>query len=73
MSATASLEALINVLLIAHNTPLRAQLPDFESSFWGKGGIERKPGSMMPALLCGRALKRSFRRFAKCRGQSKSG
>src|SRR5687767_3067117 len=43
MSAAASLEALINELFIAHNSPLRAQLPDFESKFWGKGGIERKP------------------------------
>ena len=42
MSATASLEALINELFIAHNSALRAQLL-FESEFWGKGGIERKP------------------------------
>jgi len=43
MSATASLEALINELFIAHGSKLRAQLNDFEAEFWGKGGIERRP------------------------------
>lgn len=43
MSAAASLEALINELFIAHNSPLRQQLPDFEEKFWGLDGIERKP------------------------------
>ena len=43
MSATASLEALINELFIAHGSKLRAQLKDFEVEFWGKRGIERKP------------------------------
>jgi hypothetical protein len=43
MSVTASLEALINELFIAHGSRLRAQLKDFETEFWGKGGIERKP------------------------------
>lgn len=36
MSATASLEALINELFIAHNSPLRTQLPDFESNVLGQ-------------------------------------
>jgi hypothetical protein len=43
MSATASLEALINELFIAHNSRLRALLVDFEAKFWGKRGIERRP------------------------------
>jgi hypothetical protein len=43
MSASASLEALINELFIAHNSRLRTQLGDFEVEFWGKGGIERRP------------------------------
>jgi hypothetical protein len=43
LSAVASLESLINELFIAHNSRLRAQLHDFESEFWGKNGIERKP------------------------------
>lgn len=47
MSATASLEALINELFIAPGR-LRGQLADFEVEFWGKPdkpktGIERKP------------------------------
>ena len=36
MSATALLEALINELFIAHNSPLRAQLSDVESAFLGQ-------------------------------------
>ncbi len=43
MSSAASLEALINELFIAHHSPLRAQLKDFDKEFWGKGGIEWKP------------------------------
>jgi len=42
MSSAASLEALINELFIAHNTPLRAKVGNFESDFWGRWGIERK-------------------------------
>jgi hypothetical protein len=42
MSATASLEALINELFIARNCQLRPRLIDFEKDFWGKGGIERR-------------------------------
>ena len=42
MSATASLEALINELFIDPNLPLRKMLVDFESEFWGNRGIERK-------------------------------
>jgi hypothetical protein len=43
MSATAALEALINELFIAHDGKLRSLLEDFETGFWGKNGIERKP------------------------------
>ncbi len=43
MSATASLESLINELFIAHNSPLRTKIADFEKDFWGVKGIERKP------------------------------
>jgi hypothetical protein len=43
MSSAASLEALINELFIAHDSPLRLKLADFEADFWGKNGIERKP------------------------------
>ena len=39
MSATASLEALINELFIDPNLPLRKMLVDFESEFWGNRGI----------------------------------
>jgi hypothetical protein len=42
MSAAASLEVLINELFIAHNSPLRNQLPDFDQDFWGENGIEMK-------------------------------
>lgn len=43
MSAAASLEALINELFITPEGPLRQKLGDFESEFWGRGGIEWKP------------------------------
>jgi len=43
MSAAASLEALINEFFITPEGPLRGQLKDFETRFWGRGGIERKP------------------------------
>jgi hypothetical protein len=42
MSAAASLEALINELFIDPYGPLRKQLEDFETDFWGPRGIERK-------------------------------
>jgi hypothetical protein len=42
MSASASLEALINEFFITPDGPLRRNLQDFESEFWGRGGIERK-------------------------------
>ncbi len=42
MSSAAALEALINELFIAHGGRLREQIPDFETSFWSKGGIERE-------------------------------
>ncbi|MFZ3124965.1 MAG: hypothetical protein WA129_07615 [Acidovorax sp.] len=42
MSAAASLEALINECFIDPVGPLRTQLTDFESQFWGPGGIEWK-------------------------------
>ena len=42
MASAASLEVLINELFIAHNSELRKQLSDFETQFWGRGGIERK-------------------------------
>lgn len=42
MSAAASLEALINEFFITPDGPLRKQLGDFESEFWGRGGIEWK-------------------------------
>lgn len=42
MSAAASLEALINEFFITSDGPLRRQLSDFESHFWGRGGIEWK-------------------------------
>lgn len=43
MSAAASLEALINEFFITPDGPLRKKLPDFETQFWGRGGIEWKP------------------------------
>lgn len=43
MSATASLEALINELFIFPHCGLRTMFTDFEAEFWGKGGVERKP------------------------------
>lgn len=43
MSAVASLEALVNEFFITPEGPLRRQLPDFESQFWGRGGVERMP------------------------------
>lgn len=43
MSASASLEALINEFFIAPEGQLRKMLEDFETAFWGRGGIERKP------------------------------
>jgi hypothetical protein len=42
MSAVASLEALINEFFITPEGPLRRKLKDFESDFWGRGGIERR-------------------------------
>jgi hypothetical protein len=43
MSTSASLEALINEFFITPEGPLRRKLADFESEFWGRGGIEWKP------------------------------
>lgn len=43
MSAAASLEALVNEFFITPEGPLRKKLGDFESEFWGRGGIEWKP------------------------------
>ena len=43
MSTAASLEALVNEFFINPEGPLRKQLKDFESEFWGRGGIEWKP------------------------------
>ena len=43
MSSTASLEAFINELFIAHGGQLRAALGNFEKEFWGRRGIEGKP------------------------------
>lgn len=43
MSAAASLETLINEFFINPNGALRSMLKDFESDFWGRGGIEWKP------------------------------
>jgi hypothetical protein len=42
MSAAASIEALINEFFITPEGPLRKMLGDFESEFWGRGGIEWK-------------------------------
>lgn len=42
MSATASLEALINELFISHQCELRSKFKDFETEFWGKNGVECK-------------------------------
>lgn len=43
MSAAASLDALVNEFFITPEGPLRRKLKDFESEFWGRGGIERNP------------------------------
>ncbi|ANQ86235.1 hypothetical protein dqs_3207 [Azoarcus olearius] len=43
MSAAASIEAHINECFIDPHGPLRKKLPDFESQFWGRRGIEWKP------------------------------
>lgn len=43
MSAAASLEALVNECFITPEGPLRRKLSNFESEFWGRGGIEWKP------------------------------
>jgi len=43
MSAAASLEALVNEFFINPDGPLRCMMGDFESEFWGRGGIEWKP------------------------------
>ena len=43
MSSAASIEALVNEFFITPDGPLRKQLKDFESEFWGRGGIEWKP------------------------------
>jgi len=43
MSAAASLEALINEFFITSEGPLRKKMADFETEFWGRGGIEWKP------------------------------
>lgn len=42
MSASASLEALINEFFITPDGRLRTMLGDFETEFWGRGGIEWK-------------------------------
>ena len=42
LSAVASLEALINELFISPHCALRPMLSNFEESFWGSKGIERK-------------------------------
>ena len=43
MSATSSLEALINEFYLNHHGTLRAKIANFEVEFWGNGGIERRP------------------------------
>lgn len=44
LSASASVEALINELFIDPNKPLRQGMPNFESEFWdSKKAIERRP------------------------------
>lgn len=43
MSAAASLEALINEFFIMPGGPLRQMMGNFESEFWRRSGIERKP------------------------------
>jgi hypothetical protein len=43
MSGAASLEALINEFFITPDGPLRSKLANFESDFWGRGGIEWRP------------------------------
>lgn len=43
LSAAAALEALINEFFIAPNCALRPKIDDFEVSFWGEKGVERKP------------------------------
>ena len=40
MSCAAGLEALINEFFIAHYSPLREKLVDFDRQFWGRNGIE---------------------------------
>lgn len=42
MSSAAALEALINELYVNPAGMLRPLLSDFDSNFWGKGGLERK-------------------------------
>jgi len=42
MSTAASLEALVNEFFINPEGPLRRQLQDFDTDFWGRGGIEWK-------------------------------
>lgn len=43
VSGASSLEALINECFIAHDGTLRRSIGDFESEFWGRGGIDWKP------------------------------
>lgn len=43
MSATSSLEALINEFFIDPNCKLRPMFTDFDREFWARGGIEAKP------------------------------
>lgn len=42
-SAASSVEALINEFFINPEGPLRRQISDFETAYWARGGIERKP------------------------------
>jgi hypothetical protein len=43
LTATASLEALINELYIHPRGQLYLQFSNFEQEFWGRNGVERKP------------------------------
>jgi hypothetical protein len=53
MSATASIEALINELFISPEVGLRSRIADFEQDYWGRKGIE----SLSPLTKYQRALR----------------
>lgn len=41
--SAAALEALVNEFYLAHNSPLRKKIENFENEFWGKNKLESKP------------------------------